>query len=93
MRRFLWVIVLLAAMTAVTVVAIPTLTIMPFKPQTTRTLEIAYPLKRDRTHPSPLPASSSCQEARCSCCADRVGRRRYRPPASLDGSAVPWCAT
>ena len=46
MRRFLWVIVLLAAMTAVTVVAIPTLTIMPFKPQTTRTLEIAYPLKR-----------------------------------------------
>jgi uncharacterized protein DUF3179 len=45
-RRLLWVIVLLAAATAVTVVAIPTLTIMPFKPQTTRTLEIAYPLRQ-----------------------------------------------
>jgi hypothetical protein len=46
MRRLLWAVVVLAAVTAVTVVAIPTLTIMPFKPQTTRTLEIAYPLKR-----------------------------------------------
>ncbi len=46
MRRALWVTVVIAAITAVTVVAIPTLTIMPFKPQTTRTLEIAYPLKR-----------------------------------------------
>jgi len=46
MRRILWLIVVLAAVTAVTVVAIPTLTIMPFKPQTSRTLEVAYPLKR-----------------------------------------------
>jgi len=45
-RRVLWVIVLLAAVTAVTVVAIPTLTIMPFKPQTTRILAIAYPLRQ-----------------------------------------------
>jgi hypothetical protein len=45
-RTALWILAIAATAVAVTVVAIPTLYIQPFKPQTSRGLEIAYPLRR-----------------------------------------------
>jgi hypothetical protein len=45
-RTVLWILAIAATAVAFTVVAIPTLYIQPFKPQTTRGLEIAYPLRR-----------------------------------------------
>jgi hypothetical protein len=46
MRRLLWPFLLIAAAAAVTVVLVPTLTIHPFRPQTTRGVELSYVLKR-----------------------------------------------
>jgi Protein of unknown function (DUF3179) len=45
-RLLIWTAVFTAAAAAVVVVAIPTLTIVPFRPQTARTLAVAYPLQR-----------------------------------------------
>jgi hypothetical protein len=45
-RRAVWLLVWTAAAAAVAAVAIPTLTIVPFKPQTTRVLEVGYALRR-----------------------------------------------
>jgi len=45
-KRLLWLILVLAAATAVTVVAIPTLYIQPFKPQAAEWLARAYVLRR-----------------------------------------------
>jgi len=46
MRRLLWPLLLIAVAAAVTVVLVPTLTIHPFRPQTTRGVELSYTLKR-----------------------------------------------
>jgi Protein of unknown function (DUF3179) len=46
MRRLLWPLLLIAAAAAVSVVLVPTLTIHPFRPQTTRGVELSYALKR-----------------------------------------------
>ena len=45
-RKSAWTIVLLFAVVALTMVAIPVWLIMPFKPQTPRGLDIAFTLKR-----------------------------------------------
>ena len=64
MRRILWPLFLLAAVTAFVVVAIPTFTIRPFRPQTASAVAWSYALKRAAPHvtavaalavPSPLP--------------------------------------
>ena len=46
MRRLLWPLLLIAVAAAATVVLVPTLTIHPFRPQTTRGVELSYALKR-----------------------------------------------
>ena len=46
MRRLLWPLLLIAVAAAATVVLVPTLTIHPFRPQTTRGIELSYALKR-----------------------------------------------
>jgi hypothetical protein len=46
MRRLLWPLLLIAVAAATTVVLVPTLTIHPFRPQTTRGIELSYALKR-----------------------------------------------
>ena len=46
MRRLLWPLLLIAATAAATVVLVPTFTIHPFRPQTTRGVELSYVLKR-----------------------------------------------
>src|SRR5918993_1675174 len=46
MRRLLWPVLLIAAGAAATVVLVPTLTIHPFRPQTTSGVELSYALKR-----------------------------------------------
>jgi Protein of unknown function (DUF3179) len=46
MRRILWPLLLLAAVTAFVVVAIPTFTIHPFRPQTASAVAWSYGLKR-----------------------------------------------
>ena len=46
MRRFLWVLLILGAASAVTVVAIPTLYIQPFKPQDAAGLARAYAMRQ-----------------------------------------------
>src|SRR5215203_1714927 len=46
MRRLLWPLLLIAAAAAAVVVLVPTVTIHPFRPQTTQAVELSYALKR-----------------------------------------------
>jgi Protein of unknown function (DUF3179) len=46
MRRLLWPVFLIAAAAAATVVLVPTVTIHPFRPQTTNGIELSYVFKR-----------------------------------------------